>query len=110
VFMTMLEIERDIINLDSTEKAILLKLLVDDLSKYYPGIEKTDGVAGGSACVVRTRIPIWSLENAKRNGISEAQLLFDYPSLRAADLVNAWTYSTLNRLEIEKEIQDNLSA
>jgi len=64
----------------------------------------------GCACVVRTRIPIWSLEYAKRNGISEAQLLFDYPSLRAADLVNAWTYFTLNRLEIEKEIQENLSA
>ena len=93
--MTFIEMEKDIAEMSSREKALLFKLLADDLSKSFPGIEKKDGVSGGSACIVRTRIPVWTLELARRNGLSEAQLLFDWPSLRAADLVNAWSYSVL---------------
>ncbi|HMV41588.1 MAG TPA: DUF433 domain-containing protein [Leptospiraceae bacterium] len=108
--MTFLEIEKEIKNLHSGEKAQLFHLLAMDISKNFPGIEKLQGVCGGSACVVRTRIPIWSLEYCRRNGLSEAQILFDYPTLRAADLVSAWGYVSLNQLEIDKEIQENLDA
>jgi len=55
------------------------------------GIEKTDGVCGGSAQIAGTRIPVWQLVAARNIGVSEAQLLLDYPTLRAEDLVNAWS-------------------
>jgi len=38
-------------------------------------IEKRPGVCGGAACVVRTRIPVWTLVQGQRLGLSEAELL-----------------------------------
>ena len=40
--------------------------------------------------------------------MSEAELLFDFPTLKAVDLVNAWNYVAGNLEEISKEIQENL--
>jgi uncharacterized protein (DUF433 family) len=75
-----------------------------------PGIEKTENVCGGSARITRTRIPVWQLVEARDLGASEAQLLLDYPSLRAEDLVNAWSYARDHRDEIEAEIRENEDA
>lgn len=38
--------------------------------------------------MVRTRIPFWLLEQARRLGSSEQELLEAYPTLRAEDLVS----------------------
>ncbi len=78
-----------------------------DMGKIFPNIEKTPGICGGSACVVRTRIPVWLLVEARRAGASEADLLKSYPSLRAENLINAEAYFRANRAEIEREIQEN---
>ncbi|MTJ19687.1 DUF433 domain-containing protein [Dolichospermum sp. UHCC 0260] len=43
-------------------------------------------------------------------GISEAQILDDYPHLTAADLVNAWAYANAHLEEIETAIQKNEAA
>jgi uncharacterized protein (DUF433 family) len=40
-------------------------------------------------CIVRTRIPVWLLEQARSLGTSEQDLLEAYPAPRAEDLVNA---------------------
>ena len=40
-------------------------------------------------------------------GVSEADLLRSYPTLRAEDLANAWAYVRSHRDEIERQIQDN---
>ena len=71
------------------------------------GIESTPGVCGGVSCIVRTRIPVWILEQARRLGASEADLLRAYPTLRAEDLTNAWAYVRSHGQEIEDEIRDN---
>ena len=71
------------------------------------GIEKRDGVMGGTACVRKTRIPVWVLHQARQLGMSEADLLKSYPGLTAEDLVNAWDYAALNTEEIESQIQLN---
>jgi uncharacterized protein (DUF433 family) len=71
------------------------------------GIVTTDGVCGGSARIAGSRIPVWQLVADRDNGLSEAQLLLDYPSLRAKDLVNAWLYARTHRDEIEAEIHEN---
>ena len=75
-----------------------------------PEIEKTENVCGGSARIAGTRIPVWQLVAARDLGASEAQLLLDYPSLRAEDLVNAWSYARAHREEIEAEIRENEDA
>ncbi|GAB4282165.1 MAG: DUF433 domain-containing protein [Oscillatoriaceae cyanobacterium] len=77
------------------------------LAKTWPGIEKTPGVCGGDACIGNTRIPVWLLVNARRLGISEANLLEDYPTLGVADLENAWAYAETHADEIEKAIREN---
>lgn len=89
------------------EKAQLLQWLVRDLGDAVPGIESRDDVVGGAAFIVRTRIPVWLLEQARRLGTSEADLLRAYPTLRAEDLANAWSYVRGHRDEIEQQISDN---
>jgi uncharacterized protein (DUF433 family) len=97
-------------NLSKAEKAQLLQWVARDLGDVSPGIEGRPGVCGGEPCIVRTRIPVWVLEQARRLGTSEADLLRSYPTLRAEDLVNAWTYVRAHRDEIEHQIRDNEDA
>ena len=70
-------------------------------------IERRPGVIGGSACIRGTRIPIWLLEQARRLGTSEPEILAAYPSLRADDLGNAWAYVWRHRDEIDRDIDEN---
>lgn len=71
------------------------------------GITKTPGVCGGEACIAGTRIAVWLLVEARRLGITEVQILQDYPHLSAADLVNAWSYADTYPEEIEAAILAN---
>jgi len=89
------------------EKAQLLQMVAKDIGEAYPGIESTPDVCGGEPCIVRTRIPIWLLEQARRLGTSEADLLRSYPSLRAEDLANAWAYVRSHQTEIDEQIRLN---
>jgi uncharacterized protein (DUF433 family) len=76
----------------------------------YPGIDSIPSVCGGEPCIVRTRIPVWVLVNARELGTSEANLLRCYPTLRAEDLANAWAYFRSHRQEIELQIRENEAA
>ena len=108
--MTLKELESQLFTLTPAEKAQALKLLALDIAHAWPGIEKMPGVAGGAACVVRTRIPVWVLEGYRRMGWSEARILENYPTLRAADLVNTWAYADAHPDEIEQAIRENEEA
>ncbi len=92
------------------EKAELLALLERETARVFPGIEKTPKVCGGSACIAGTRIPVWGLEEARRQGATEAQLLVSYPVLRAENLAQAWAYVERHRAEIEQDIRENAEA
>ena len=74
------------------------------------GIAKTPGVCGGRACIAGARIAVWLLVEAQQLGISEAQLLQDYPHITAADLVNAWIYAEAYPEEIATAIRVNNEA
>ena len=104
------DIERLLGTMTRAEKARLLQAVVRDLGDAYPGIEATPGVSGGEPCIVRTRISVWVLEQARRLGTSEADLLRCYPTLRAEDLVNAWGYARAHRDEINRQIEENEAA
>lgn len=108
--MTALQqVEQLLPTMSAGEKAQVARWVERDLSPYTPGIEKTAGVCGGSACIVRTRIPVWLLVEARNAGASEAHLLQSFPSLRAEDLINAWAYYRANKEEIDTEIIENES-
>lgn len=106
--MSALETAEEILaKLSPAEKVQLLRWTANDLSGVFPGIESRPGVCGGEPCIVRTRIPVWVLEQARRLSVSEAELLRSYPTLRAEDLANAWAYVRSHRDEITRQIEDN---
>ena len=92
------------------EKAQVLQWVAQDLGNVYPGIERRSNVQGGSPCVVRTRIPVWTLVQFQQMGATDAELLRSYPTLTAQDLVNAWAYYDAHRQDIEQEIAAQESA
>jgi uncharacterized protein (DUF433 family) len=81
------EVEKPLAGTTRSEKVQLLQWVVRDLGDAFPGMAGTPGVSVGEPCLVRTRIPVWGLEQAKRLGTSEAELLQSYLTLRAEDLV-----------------------
>ncbi len=104
------EIERLLPQLTRAEQAQLLQWVVRDLGDAFPGIEATPGVSGGEPCIVRTRIPVWVLVQARTLGSSEVDLLRAYPALRAEDLANAWAYARSHHAEIAAQIAENEAA
>jgi uncharacterized protein (DUF433 family) len=40
-------------------------------------------------------------------GVTELDIMRSYPTLRAADLVQAWSYAASHRAEIEEEIRES---
>ncbi len=107
---TLRETEKLLSKMTRAEKAQVLQWVVRDLGDAFPGIESVPGVSGGEPCVVRTRIPVWVLVQARRLGTSEADLLRAYPTLRAEDLTNAWAFYRAHREEIDQQIRENEAA
>jgi uncharacterized protein (DUF433 family) len=107
---TIQEAEKLLSGMTQGEKAQLLQLVARDMGDAYPGIDSIPSVCGGEPCIVRTRIPVWVLVNARELGTNEANLLRCYPTLRAEDLANAWAYFRSHRQEIELQIRENEAA
>ena len=99
--------EKMLSEMTRAEKAELLQWIVRDLGDDFPGIESKPDVMGGLPCITRTRIPVWLLEQARRLGTSEADLLRDYPTLTVQDLANAWNFVRSHRAEIDAQIEAN---
>lgn len=99
--------------LDPVEReAVLMRLakfyvLVHGSTHTYPGIVRTPDVCGGAARIIRTRIPIWTLERMRQLNITEADILRSFPSLQAVDLVQAWAYADDHPEEMERLIREN---
>ena len=110
--MSVLEqVESLLTKLSRGEKAQVLQWVVRDLGgDAFPGIDRNPEVAGGEACIVRTRIPVWSLVQARQQGASDAEILQMYPSLKAEDLANAWAYYRVYPSEIDGLIMENEAA
>ena len=104
--MTLKELPPQLLALTPEDKAQSIELLAQSLIKFWSGIQKTPGLCDGDACIRQTRIPVWVLLNARGLGIWEAELLEDCPTLRVADLANAWGYAEAYPDEIETAIRD----
>ena len=107
---TLDDVKKAVATLTRGEKALLAQSLVRDLGDTFPGIETGPEVCGGEPCIVRTRIPVWLLEQARRLGTNEADLLRSYPTLRAEDLAEAWAYVRSHPDEIDRQIRENEAA
>ena len=86
---TVEEVEKRLFKMTLGEEAQLLQRIAQESRDAYPGIDTINGVRGGEPVIVRTRIPVWVLEQARRLGSSEADLLRLYPGLRVDDLASA---------------------
>lgn len=108
------ELMDQIDELDPVEYENLLQSLIakqpqtnQSLRQDFPLIVSTPDVCGGAARFIRTRIPVWTVERMRQLGVSESDILRSYPTLRAADLVQAWSYAEKHRGEIEQAIHAN---
>jgi uncharacterized protein (DUF433 family) len=97
-------------NMAKIDKPLKYDAKFKNIGETALGIEKTKGVCGGSACIIRTRIPVWTLVSLKNQGASDAALLDAYPSLRQQDLNNAWAYYKTQKKEIDLDIKENHEA
>lgn len=107
---TVREIEALIAELSPVDKEHVLRDLLGDFNTPSPGIVSTPGVNGGEPSIIRTRIAVWLLVQARLLGASDADILRSYPNLFAEDLVNAWAYYRKNRSEIDAQIAENEAA
>jgi uncharacterized protein (DUF433 family) len=108
--MTHQKTENRLLNLSPSDKTEMVQSLAKTLNMSGKGITKTPGVCGETACIAGTRIAVWLLVEAQQLGVSEAQLLQDYPHITAADLVNAWSYADAYPEEIAAAICANNEA
>lgn len=108
--LSLQQIEVSIAQWTFEKKAYLLNSLAKSLDMTFPGIEKTSNVCGGSACIVRTRIPVWTLVNYRNLGVSDTTLLDYYPTLTQHDLFNAWAYYETHKKEIDQDRRENEEA
>jgi uncharacterized protein (DUF433 family) len=89
------------------DKARLLSVIALEIIDSHPGIDIREGICGGSARIIRTRLPIWLLESSRRAGNTDPQLLSAYPYLTAENLANAWNYARSHREQMNREIAGN---
>ena len=92
---------------ESLQREVLDFVLFLKHKHLGPDIEKTPGVCGGEACVAGTRIAVWMLEEARRAGATDRDLLQDYPGLDAKRLSEVWSYVQDHSEEIEQAIAEN---
>jgi hypothetical protein len=72
---TVEEAEQLLARMTPGEKAQLLKRVAQESRDAYPGVDTIEGVCGSEPVIVRTRLPVWVLEQARRLGSTEADLL-----------------------------------
>ena len=71
-------------------------------------IQKKPNVCGGDACIVNTRIPVWSIIESLRLGATpESLLAYFVTPLTADDVQAAQAYYEKNRQEIDDAIRSN---
>ena len=102
--------KRLLARLTPDEKSRVLRWFVEDRNGPRPSITHTPGVCGGDACLSGTRITVWGLEAYRRLGVGEAELLKNFPSLRADDLRVAFAYADEHPEEIGRNIRENEDA
>jgi len=101
------DIREAVLHLPKGDQARLFSTIALEVANAHPGIDFQDGICGGSARLIRTRIQVWLLESLRRQGATDSTLLAAYPTINAEDLANAWAYARAHRDEMDAEIAAN---
>lgn len=109
--MTRIEhLAAQIAELPNEERRQLFRLVLPNSDPTSSRIIRDPRVCGGDACIVRTRIPVWLLVQARNLGSGESEILAAYPALHAEDLEHAWAYALAHPQEIESQIRHHEAA
>lgn len=73
----------------------------------HPYITNRKGVCGGRSVIRGTRIPVWSLIQWYKQGMTIEDIMREFPQLKPAQVHDAFSYYYDNRKEIEKDIDEN---
>lgn len=73
-------------------------------------IEHAPEVCGGDARIRSTRHTVHGLVEWKRLGLTDEQILSDFPDLTQEDLQTAWWYYEAHKEEIEQAIREEEEA
>ena len=76
-------------------------------TSVHPYIIRKKGVCGGRSIVRGTRIPVWSLIQWYKQGMTIEDIMREFPQLKPAQVHDAFSYYYDNRKEIEKDIAEN---
>ena len=102
------QLQADLLALSKEDKTKAIKMLAASLDGTWIGIEKSSETTDADAFVRQTGIAVWFLVHQRNQGISDAEILAEYPQLTATDLASAWLYAQLHTDEIQSAIQRNL--
>jgi uncharacterized protein (DUF433 family) len=72
--------------------ATINRMKQERFSGSPPVISEDENVMGGDACIRATRIPVWMLVGYKQAGMTDHQILANFPGLNASDLIASWDY------------------
>lgn len=93
-------------DLTPQERAQILVQIMEMMNVTELGIQHTPGVCGGRARIRDTRIPVWTIIEAKNTGASDLDILHDFPGLTAEDITNAIRYYQGHQAEIEQDLKE----
>lgn len=105
--MSIHHIESQLLSLSPSDKLEAINILSRSLRQNWRGINKVSGICGGGACIEGTCVPVWVLVSYRQLGVKDSEQLYNYPTLSASDLANAWIYAAANPDEIENAIREN---
>jgi uncharacterized protein (DUF433 family) len=74
----------------------------------HPYVTRKKGVCGGRSTVRGTRIPVWSLIQWYKQGMTIEDVMREFPQLKPAQVHDAFSYYYDNRKEIEKDMTENV--
>ena len=73
----------------------------------HPYVTSKQGVCGNRSVIRGTRIPVWSLIQWYKQGMTIEDIMREFPQLKPAQVHDAFSYYYDNRKEIEKDIAEN---
>ena len=73
----------------------------------HPYVTRKKGVCGGRSIVRGTRIPVRSLIQWYKQGLTIEDVMREFPQLKPSQVHDAFSYYYDNRKEIEKDIAEN---
>jgi type III restriction enzyme len=77
------------------------------LKNNHPYVTTNKNICGGKPIIRNTRIPVWSLIQWYKTGMSIEEVIKEFPQLKPAQIHDTFSFYYDNQKEIEKQIIEN---